>query len=171
MTSPVEIDVENDGARNTILNINIALDRKSMEPMVIMDVPKAVDSYYHPTKYRIDHINYVLHRDLSVDLWWEDDPPKLIRHREGRGRSVRWDVPGSKRDQPEHDHVYGCELWRDNGDYGRFRAVDSNDRRSRGGQQELKHGGQPCVPVLSHSSEPDGVERGSSCTDVAATIG
>jgi len=89
MTTPVEIDVENDGARNTILNINIALDRKSMEPMVIMDVPKAVDSYYHPTKYRIDHINYVLHRDLSVDLWWEDDPPKLIRHLEGRGMMDR----------------------------------------------------------------------------------
>jgi hypothetical protein len=85
MKNPIEIDVENDGARNAILNINICLDRESMDPVVILEKPTSVDRNIHPTTYRIDHLNYVLHRDLTVDLWWEDEPPKLIRHLEGRG--------------------------------------------------------------------------------------
>jgi hypothetical protein len=89
MTRPVEIDVENDGARNAILNINICLDQPKMEPVVILDKPTSVDRFHHPTTYRIDHLNYVLHKDLVVDLWWEDEPPKLIRHLEGRGMMDR----------------------------------------------------------------------------------
>src|SRR5215468_12264426 len=88
-TKPIEIDVENDGARNAILNINIALDRETMDPVVILDKPESEDRLHQPTKYRIDHINYVLHKELTVDLWWEDDPPKLIRHLEGRGMMDR----------------------------------------------------------------------------------
>jgi len=85
MKNLIEIDVECDGARNSVLNINIALDQPTMDAVVILDKPLSKDRTHHPTKYRIDHLNYVLHNELAVDLWWEDDPPKLIRHLEGRG--------------------------------------------------------------------------------------
>lgn len=77
-----------DGPRNTTLEINLTVDGDGIEPTVILDPRKRfVDPITPTTKYRVDYINYVLHKDLAVDLWWEADgeQPVLLRHLEGRG--------------------------------------------------------------------------------------
>lgn len=78
-----------DGPRNTVIEVSISLDNGAIEPTVILDPSKNyVDPLTPTTKYRIDYINYVLHRDMHVDLWWEvdgEEEHKLVRHLEGRG--------------------------------------------------------------------------------------
>jgi hypothetical protein len=78
-----------DGARNTTLEVNLSVDHDDgIKPTVILDPRKRfVDPITPTTKYRVDYINYVFHKDLSVDLWWEIDgeEPVLLRHLEGRG--------------------------------------------------------------------------------------
>ncbi len=85
----LSIDVSHDGPRNTVLEVNISLDGDDgIRPTVILDPKKRfVDPLTPTTKYRIDYVNYILHKELAVDLWWEadGDEPKLIRHLEGRG--------------------------------------------------------------------------------------
>ena len=87
--SVITIDLANDGPRNTCIEVNVLVNHDPIEPTVILDPKKRYKDPITPhTKYRIDYINYVLHKDLSVDLWWEvegEEDHKLIRHLEGRG--------------------------------------------------------------------------------------
>jgi hypothetical protein len=85
----MSIDVQNDGPRNTCVEVNIHVNHEPIEPTCILDPMKRYRDPLTPTtRYRIDYINYVLHKDLAVDLWWEvsgEEDHKLIRHLEGRG--------------------------------------------------------------------------------------
>lgn len=77
-----------DGPRNTGLEVSLNVDSEDISPTVILDPRK---NYVDPTtptnRYRLDYVNYILHKDLQVDLWWEveGEEPKHIRHFEGRG--------------------------------------------------------------------------------------
>jgi hypothetical protein len=79
-----------DGARNTIAEVNIVLDTKEgIEPTMLLDIAKAYrDPRTPPSTFRIDFVEYTLHKDVEVDLWWETtEGPRLIRHLEGRGKT------------------------------------------------------------------------------------
>ena len=81
MPNDLDVQVYIDGARHTQVDINIVLNEKSgIEATVIMDPTSSTTK-----EFRVDHINYVLSAGLEVDLWWEGEPHKMIRHLEGRG--------------------------------------------------------------------------------------
>ena len=86
--SVLKIHLANDGPRNTCIEVNLSVNHDPIDPTVILDPHIMYKDPITPhSKYRIDYVNYVLHKELSVDLWWEtnDGEHELIRHLEGRG--------------------------------------------------------------------------------------
>ncbi len=86
--SVLAVTMSHDGPRNTVLEVNLSVDGAPIAHTVILDPRKNYVDPVTPTKgYRLDYVNYILHKDLAVDLWWEADgeAPTLIRHFEGRG--------------------------------------------------------------------------------------
>lgn len=87
--SVLKIHLANDGPRNTCIEVNVSVNDDPISPTVILDPHKMYKDPITPhSKYRIDYINYVLHKDLAIDLWWEvdgEDGHELVRHLEGRG--------------------------------------------------------------------------------------
>lgn len=87
--SRFETEITIDGARNTIAEVNIVVDDVAgVKPKMLLDITKAYrDPRTPPSTYRIDWVEFTLHKDLEVDLWWETlDGPRLLRHLEGKGK-------------------------------------------------------------------------------------
>ena len=103
-------DVSVDGARNTVLEVNIIVDdERGITPSMLLDINKAHrDPRTPPKTYRVDWIEYILHKDLEVDLWWQTkDAPRLLRHLEGRGK-MELEARGGAHNTA--DHKTGCVL-------------------------------------------------------------
>jgi hypothetical protein len=86
--SDFDVELGVDGPRNTVAEVNIVLDDVGgIEPKLVLDIDKAYkDPRTPPKTYRVDFIEYTLHKDLAVDLWWQTGgKPRLLRHLEGRG--------------------------------------------------------------------------------------
>ena|SRR5208282_1442214 len=87
MSNMVNIQVTEDGARNSCFKVDVTLDSGDMTNYVIWDPLAMYIDYLSPTNScAIDEIQYAVQNGISVGLYWDAPNPVPIVHLEGRGK-------------------------------------------------------------------------------------
>jgi hypothetical protein len=99
MANAVEVNILEDGPRNTIVRLAGQLDT-SMEAYNVKLAPATYRTTYNlgpygtPTTWRIDFIEFSISDGMSVNLWWDATTPVIIVPLAGRGNKHFKDFGG-----------------------------------------------------------------------------
>lgn len=109
MANSFSVQILNDGPRNTIAVCTISLDGTQGDyqiPQKLINLPTlssmGVGFGPHPTRVRVDDLDWDIQNGLSVNLFWEGDGPASIWRMVGRSREKAFHFGGlqNNADQP-----------------------------------------------------------------------